>query len=144
MRSGRSEPVGMGGSFYAPPVYTSCELNLDRLLHDVEGQLAGLTGEVGRDGARRREVIDALREAFARERLRLDPDTTVERERERRQEAEELRAALEAVHGSARPEESLDEVLKQLGRVVQVDFAALAAAEPGGVLRVAVARGDTV
>jgi hypothetical protein len=128
-------------SFYAPPVYTSFGLNIDRLLHDVEGQLAGLTGEVGRDEARRREVIDALREAFSRERLRLAPDTTVERERERRQEAEELRAALEAVHGSARPEESLDEVLKQLGRVVQADFAVMAAAEPGGVLRVAAARG---
>jgi GAF domain-containing protein len=117
------------------------ELNIDRLLHDVEGQLAALAGEIGRDEARRREVMDALREAVARERLRLDPDTTVERERERRQQAEELRAALEAVHGSARPEESLEEALKQLGRVVQVDFAAVAAAEPGGALRVAAARG---
>ncbi len=125
----------------APPVYTSCKLNIDRLLHDVEGQLAGLAGEVGRDEARRREVMDALREAVARERLRLDPDTTVERERERRQQAEELRAALEAVHGSTRPEESLEEVLKQIGRVVQADFAALAAAEPGGGLRVAAVRG---
>jgi hypothetical protein len=118
-------------------------LNIDRLLHDVEGQLAALAGEVGRDEARRREVMDALREAVGRERLRLDPDTTVERERERRQQAEELRAALEAVHSSARPEESLDEVLKQLGRVVQVDFAAVAVAEPGGALRVAAARGGT-
>jgi len=116
-------------------------LNIDRLLRDVEGQLAALAGEVGRDEARRREVMDALREAVARERLRLDPDTTVERERERRQQAEELRAALEAVHGSARPEESLDEVLKQLGRVVQVDFAAVAVTEPGGALRVAAVRG---
>jgi GAF domain len=115
-------------------------LNVDRLLHDVEGQLAALAGEVGRDEARRREVMDALREAVGRERLRLDPDTTVERERERRQQAEELRAALEAVHGSARPEESLDEVLKQLGRVVEVDFAAVAVAEPGGALRVAAVR----
>jgi len=76
-----------------------------------------------------------------RERLRLDPDMTVERERERRQLAEELRAALEAVHGSTRPEESLGEVLKQLGRVVQVDFAAVAVAEPGGALRVGAVRG---
>jgi putative methionine-R-sulfoxide reductase with GAF domain len=116
-------------------------VNIDRLLHDVEGQLAALPSEVGRDEARRREVMNVLREAVGRERLRLDPDTTVERERERRQQAEELRAALEAVHGSARPEESLEEALKQLGRVVQVDFAAVAAAEPGGVLRVAAARG---
>jgi hypothetical protein len=116
-------------------------LNIDRLLRDVEGRLAAMTGAVGEDEARRREVMDALREAVARERLRLDPDTTVERERERRQQAEELRAALEAVHGSARPEESLDEVLKQLGRIVQVDFAAVAVAEPGGGLRVAAVRG---
>jgi putative methionine-R-sulfoxide reductase with GAF domain len=123
-------------------VYTSAKLNVDRLLHDVEGQLAAMAGEVGRDEARRREVMDALRAAVTRERFRLDPDTTVERERERRQQAEELRAALEAVHGSARPEESLDELLKQLGRVVQVDFAAVAAAEPGGALRVAAGRGS--
>jgi hypothetical protein len=117
-------------------------LNIDRLLHDVEGRLAGLAGEVGRDEARRREVMDALREAVRRERLRLDPETTVERERERRQQAEELRAALEAVHGSARPEESLEEALKQIERVVQADFAAVAAAEPGGALRVAAVRGS--
>jgi putative methionine-R-sulfoxide reductase with GAF domain len=116
-------------------------LNIDRLLHDFEGRLAALTGEVGRDEARRREVMEALREAVGRERLRLDPDTTVERERERRQLAEELRAALEAVHGSTRPEEALEEVLKQLGRVVQVDFAAVAVAEPGGGLRVGAVRG---
>lgn len=122
-------------------MYTSDKLNVDRLLHDVEVQLAALAGEVGRDEARRREVMDALRAAVTRERSRLDPDTTVERERERRQQAEELRAALEAVHGSARPEESLDELLKQLGRVVQVDFAAVAAAEPGGGLRVTAVRG---
>jgi hypothetical protein len=116
-------------------------LNIDRLLRDVEGRLAAMTGAVGRDEAHRREVMDALREAVARERLRLDPETTVERERERRQHAEELRTALEAVHGSVRPEEALDEVLKQLGRVVPVDFAAVAAAEPGGGLRVAAVRG---
>jgi GAF domain-containing protein len=116
-------------------------LNIDRLLHDVEARLAAMTGAVGQDEAHRREVMEALREAVARERLRLDPETTVERERERRQHAEELRGALEAVHGSVRPEEALDEVLKQLGRVVQVDFAAAAAAEPGGRLRVAAVRG---
>ena len=116
-------------------------MNIDRLLRDVEGRLAALGGEVGRDEARRREVMDALREAVGRERLRLDPDMTVERERDRRQQAEELRAALEAIHGSTRPEESLEEALKQLGRLVQVDFAAVAAAQPGGVLRVAAVRG---
>jgi hypothetical protein len=116
-------------------------LNIDRLLRDVEGRLAALEGAVGRDEAHRREVMEALREAVARERLRLEPEATVEQERERRQHAEELRGALEAVHGSVRPEEALDEVLKQLGRVVQVDFAAVAAGEPGGGLRVAAVRG---
>jgi hypothetical protein len=116
-------------------------LNIDRLMRDVEGRLAAMEGAVGRDEVQRREVMDALREAVARERLRLDPETTVERERERRQHAEELRAALEAVHGATRPEEALDEVLKQLGRVVQVDFAAVAAAEPEGGLRVVAVRG---
>jgi len=125
----------------APPVYTPWPVNIDRVLHDVEGRLAALPGEVGLDEARRREVMDALRDAVGRERLRLDPDMTVERERERRQLAEELRAALEAIHGSTRPEESLEEVLKQLGRIIQVDFGAVAVAEPGGALRVAAVRG---
>jgi putative methionine-R-sulfoxide reductase with GAF domain len=116
-------------------------LNIDRLLRDVEGRLAAMAGAVGHDEAHRREVMDALREAVARERLRLDPETTVERERERRQHAEELRGALEAVHGSVRPEEALDEVLKQLGRVVHVDVVVVAVAEPGGGLRVAAVRG---
>ena len=100
-----------------------------------------MAGAVGQDEAHRREVMDALREAVARERLRLDPETTVERERERRQHAEELRGALEAVHGSVRPEEALEEVLKQLERVVHVDFAVVVGAEPGGGLRVAAVRG---
>jgi hypothetical protein len=85
--------------------------------------------------------MDALREAIARERRGLDPSFTVEWERERRQNAEQLRAALEAVHGSVRPGEALDEVLKQLGRVVHVDFSLVAIAEPGTGLRVAAASG---
>jgi hypothetical protein len=125
----------------AAPVYTHAELNIDRLLRDVEGRLAAMDGVPGLDEGLRREVMDALREAIALERRRLDPDTTVERERERRQLAEELRGALEAIHGCVRPEEALDEVLKQLGRVVHTDFALVAAAEPGGALRVAAVRG---
>ncbi len=123
------------------PVYTHAELNIDRLLRDVESRLAEMGGAAGQDETLRREVMDALREAIARERRRLDPETTVERERERRQLAEELRGALEAVHGSVRPEEALDEVLKQLGRVVHTDFALVAVAEPGGALRVAAVHG---
>jgi hypothetical protein len=109
-------------------------LNIDRLLRDVEGRLAAVDGV---DDGLRHEMMDALREAIARERRGLDPSFTVEQERERRQNAEELRGALEAIHGSVRPEDALDEVLKQLGRVVQSDFSVVAAAEPGGALRVA-------
>jgi hypothetical protein len=116
-------------------------LNIDRLLRSVEGRLAAMEGAAGRDEGLRHEVMDALREAIARERRGLDPSFTVESERERRQNAEQLRGALEAIHGSVRPDEALDEVLKQLGRVVHVDFSLAAVAEPGTGLRVAAVSG---
>jgi hypothetical protein len=122
-------------------VYTDFDLNIDRLLRDVEGRLSAMGGAAGADEALRRDVLEALRDAIARERQRLDPETTVERERERRQLAEELRACLEAIHGCVRPEEALDEALKQLGRVVPAELTLAAVAEPGGALRVAAARG---
>jgi GAF domain-containing protein len=111
-------------------------LNIDRLLRDVESRLAAW------DEAHREEAMDVLREALARERRSLDPSFTVERERERRQNAEELRDALEAIHSPVRPSEALDEALKQLERVVPSDFSVLAVAEAAGLLRVAAARGD--
>ena len=110
-------------------------MNIDRLLRDVESRLAAW------DEAHREEAMDVLREAVARERRSLDPSFTIERERERRQNAEELRDALEAIHSPVRSSEALDEALKQLERVVPSDFAVLAVAEPGGLLRVAAARG---
>jgi hypothetical protein len=113
-------------------------LNIDRLLRDVESRLAVMDGA---DDRLRIEVMDALREAIARERRGLDPSFTVEQERERRQNAEELRGALEAIHGSVRPEDALGEVLKQLGRVVHADFSLVAVVEPGGAVRVAAVRG---
>lgn len=116
-------------------MYTHGGLNFDRLLRDVEAQLGGQPEAV------RREFMDVLREAIARERRALDPSFTVEWERERRRHAEELRGALEAIHGSVRPDEALDEVLKQLTRVVPADFAAVAAAVPGDALRLAAVRG---
>ena len=73
-------------------------LNIDRLLRDVEGRLAAW--DAAAETAL--EVMDALREAMARERRSLDPTFTVESERERRQNAEELRGALEAIHRSVR------------------------------------------
>lgn len=122
-------------------MYTHAELNIDRLLRDVESRLATLESAAGRDAGLRLEVMDALREAIARERRGLDPSFTVEWERERRQSAEQLRGALEAIHGSVRPDEALDEVLKQLGRVVHADFSLVAVAEPGTGLRVAAVNG---
>jgi GAF domain len=110
-------------------------LNIDRLLRDVEARLAA------HDEGVRRELMDVLREAIARERRGLDPSFTVEEERERRRHAEELRGALEAIHGAVRPGEALEELLKQLGRVVDMDFSLVAVAEPGGALRVAAVRG---
>jgi hypothetical protein len=118
-------------------LYTHAELNIDRILRDVEGRLAAMGGAAPGGEGLRHEFMDALREAFARERRGLDPSFTVERERERRQNAEQLRGALEAIHGSVRPDEALDEVLKQLGRVVQADFSLVAVAEPETGLRVA-------
>jgi len=122
-------------------LYTHAELNIDRLLRDVEGRLAAMEGAAGRDEGLRREFMDALREAIARERRGLDPSFTVERERERRQNAEQLRGALEAIHGSVRSDEALEEVLKQLGRLVHADFSLVAIAEPGTGLRVAAVSG---
>ena len=122
-------------------MYTHAELNIERLLRDVEGRLAAMGGAADRDEAFRHEVMDALREAIARERRGLDPSFTVEWERERRQNAEQLRGALEAIHGSVRPDEALEEVLKQLGRVVHADFSLVAVAEPGTGLRVAAVSG---
>lgn len=115
--------------------YTHAGLNIDRLLRDVESRLAGW------DEARRLEVMDALREAVARERRALDPSFTVELERDRRRYAEELRGALEAIHRSVRSSEALEEALKQLQRVVPSDFEVLAVAEPGAGLRIAAVRG---
>jgi len=86
-------------------------------------------------------VVDVVREVFARERRHLGPTLTVEAERERRQTAEEMRIALEAIHRPTRPDEALGEVLTQLGRVVTVDYGAVVAAEPGEAFRLIAARG---
>jgi hypothetical protein len=75
------------------------------------------------------------------ERLRHDVEGTIERERERRRIAEELRGALEAVHGSVRPEDALDEVLRQLGSIAHADVGLVAVAEAWGALRVAAVHG---
>ncbi len=101
-------------------------MNTDRLLREVESRLARLAE------ADRQEVLDAVREEIARERRRVDPELTVEAERERRVEAETFREVLEAINRQARLEDTIEEVLKQVGRVVVFDFAALTLLEAGG------------
>ncbi len=110
-------------------------MNIDRLLRDVEERIGDLDETV------RREVSDAVREALGRERRLLGPGLTVETERERRRTAEELRHALEAIHRPTRLEEALEEVLNQLRRVVELDYAAVTAREPGATFRVLAAHG---
>jgi hypothetical protein len=111
-------------------------INTDRLLHEVERRLANL-GE-----AQRQEVLDALREEIARERRRMDPPLTVESERERRVEAETLREVLEAINRQARLEDTIEEVLKQLSRIVALDYCSIALLEPDGRFRIIAARGE--
>lgn len=110
-------------------------MNTDRLLREVESRLARLTE------ADRQEVLDALREEIARERRHFEPELTVEAERERRLEAETFRDVLEAINRQARLEDTIAEVLKQVARVVNFDFAALALLDPGNSFRILAARG---
>jgi len=110
-------------------------MNTDRLLREVETRLAGL-GE-----ADRQEVLDAVREEIARERRRVEPELTVEAERGRRVDAETLREVLEAINRPSRLADTIEEVLKQLERVVAFDFAALAWPEPAGGCRIIAERG---
>ncbi|MGH9366511.1 MAG: hypothetical protein ACRD3M_02415, partial [Thermoanaerobaculia bacterium] len=86
-------------------------MNSDRLIREIEKRLAHLPD------AARAEVAEAVREELGRER-RMDPGSTVETERERRVEAETLRDVLEAVNRAARLESIIEEVLKQLARIV--------------------------
>lgn len=110
-------------------------MDTERLLRDVEKRLSDL------DEAHRNEVLDALREEIARERRRLDPALTVEAERERRVEAEILREVLEAINRQARLEETIEEVLKQLAKIVTFDSCALALLEAEGRFRIISVRG---
>jgi hypothetical protein len=111
-------------------------MNTDRLLRDVEALLSGLDADV------RSEVLDALREAIARQRRWLDPSMTVESERERRLEAEEMRDAVEAIGRPAAMEEALAEALRQLQRAASADEAVVAALESGTGYRVLAATGE--
>jgi GAF domain-containing protein len=110
-------------------------MNVDRLLREVEARLIGL------DDSPRREVLDALREEIARERRRVEPELTVEAERRRRVEAETLREVLEAINRPSRLDETMDEVLKQISRLLSCDSGLIALLEGDGSFRVLAARG---
>lgn len=110
-------------------------MNTDRLLREVERRLAGLPEEA------RAEALDAMREEIARDRRRRDPEDTVEMERERRQLAETLRDALEAISRQSRLENTIEEVLKQLARVVVFDSCSVALLDTDGRFRIIAARG---
>jgi hypothetical protein len=110
-------------------------MNADRLVREVEKRLARLS-----EGDRA-DVLDALREELGKERRRIDPTGTVEIERERRVEAETLREILEAINRSARLEETIAEVLKQLSRLVIYDSCSLALVDSAGNFRIISVRG---
>jgi hypothetical protein len=110
-------------------------MNTERLIRQVEKRLSG----VGDND--RAEILDALREEIARERRWLDPSPTIERERERRQEAETFREVLEAINRPAGLEDTIEQVLKQLARVVVLDYCSVALSDGGGRFRVIGSRG---
>jgi hypothetical protein len=110
-------------------------MDLERLLRDVEKRLTG------RDASMVNEVLDAVREAVARERRRLDPSLTVESERERRLEAETLREVLEAIQRHGRLDETAREILKQASRLVTFDSCVLAVLDGDLLWRILAVRG---
>jgi hypothetical protein len=110
-------------------------MDMERLLREVEKRLGGL------DEAHKAEALDAVREEFARERRRMTLSFTVESERERRVEAETLKDVLEAINRQARLEDTIEEVLKQLARIVTFDSCSLALADTEGRFRIIAARG---
>ena len=110
-------------------------MDMERLLREVEKRLGGL------DEAHRSEALDAMREEISRERRRMTLSFTVEAERERRVEAETLKDVLEAINRQARLEDTIEEVLKQLARIVTFDSCSLALADTEGRFRIIAARG---
>ena len=110
-------------------------MNAERLLRDIEKRLAHLPE------AARAETLDAVREEIARERRRVIPLATMESERERRAEAETLREILEAINRQASLEPTIEEVLKQLARLVVFDSCSLGLFDPDGSFRIIASRG---
>ena len=105
-------------------------MNTDRLLREVEKRLAHLSD------ADRAEALDAVREEIGRERRREAPHATVETERERRTEAETLREILEAINRQPSLDDTIEEVLKQLTRIVVCDSCSVGLIEADGSFRI--------
>ncbi|PYQ39017.1 MAG: hypothetical protein DMF77_22710, partial [Acidobacteria bacterium] len=110
-------------------------MNTDRLLREVEKRLAHLAEKD------RAEALDAVREEIARERRWDTPHATVETERERRAEAETLRDVLEAINRQPSLDDTIEEVLKQLARIVVFDSCSLGLIEADGSFRILASRG---
>ncbi len=110
-------------------------MNTDRLLREVEKRLAHLAEKD------RAEALDAVREEIARERRWESPHATVETERERRAEAETLRDILEAINRQPSLDDTIEEVLKQLARIVVFDSCSLGLLEADGSFRILASRG---
>src|SRR5262245_10030378 len=111
-------------------------MNAERLLREVEKRLSGV------DAGVRDQVLDAVRDEVRREHRRAPEfPATVENERERRVKAETLREVLEAISRQARLEETIEEVLRQLARIVSVDSCSLALVEGDGTFRIIAGRG---
>jgi hypothetical protein len=110
-------------------------MDTERLLREVGTRLAHLSP------ADREETLDALREEIARERRRGHFPSTVEVERERREEAETLRDVLDAINRQATLEQTIEEVLKQLSRIVAFDSCSVALLDPDGAFRIIASRG---
>jgi hypothetical protein len=110
-------------------------MNTERLLREVEKRLAHLPE------ADRAEALDAVREEIARERRRDSPHATVETERERRSEAETLREILEAINRQGSLDQTIEEVLKQLARLVVFDSCSLGLHDADGSFRILASRG---
>jgi hypothetical protein len=110
-------------------------MNAERLLREVERRLSGLPEDA------RREAVDAVREEISRERRRSGVGERVEVERERRQEAETLREILEAINRQGTLQQTIDEVLKQLARLVVFDSCSVALLDAEGLFRIIAASG---
>jgi hypothetical protein len=110
-------------------------MDVERVVRGVLARLDGIDEEL------RDEVRDALREALVQERRRSLAGLTVESERERRVEAEALRAGLEGIVHQAHLSDTCHEVLRQLGRIVVLDSCSLALLQADGELRIVAAEG---